>query len=268
MSRAWSFIVTIKDQGDFKLRVSSVQVPTATAEFSVAGPGKIVKEAFDEQESPALWKLVDDPTAKWIGFEFQFVAKTPETSFSLVQWTYFDKRPNNLQAQLIEAFAAEAREPSPRQAASQVIDCATLPHPSGGPWKEGSRGEDTQGRLIECIRDDESIDAWRQLFSDQTILDPSGRLSLKKMAGEVETRLRQNCPSLEFDIRKKSTDKVVYEWSHGQCGSNPPQREFTILQRTAGGVRRLPYATKTVPLTAAELDYWRKELAAVADELQ
>lgn len=119
----------------------------------------------------------------------------------------------------------------------------------GRRWEVGYTAQNAQQQLTEYVLPGEKVEAWSALVTRQILLDPEGRIELKRLVGLIHDAIDPGgCKNFQWKVVKESKSKTIYTWSHEGCPNNGPEAERTVIVRASRGWCRWAYATRSGPV--------------------
>lgn len=131
-------------------------------------------------------------------------------------------------------------------------------------WKVGYEAKNASLQLTEFVLPGQTVESWKELFTQQILTDPEHKLSLEKLVGRIREGFSPECKSLKWNIVKQGAIEIIYQWSHDECKSSPPQFEIARLSLNSHGICRWAYTTKLVPVEAKAQEAYR----AIVEKLE
>ncbi len=131
-------------------------------------------------------------------------------------------------------------------------------------WKVGYEAKNASQQLTEFVLPGQTVESWKELFTQQTLTDPEHKLSLEKLVGRIRGGFSPECKSLNWNIVKQGATEIIYQWSHDECKSSPPQFEIARLSLNSRGICRWAYSTKLVPVDVKTQEAYR----AIVEKLE
>lgn len=128
-------------------------------------------------------------------------------------------------------------------------------------WKMGySKKAAGQGWIKEYVRPPETVNNWTQLatlqFLDNVFTPP------KIFMNHLESRLREQCPDVEWHTIDSDKTKVLYEWKISHCPGHRDQHELSLLLLGDYGLYRAAYTKRGSPMDPAVRKQWIQWLSA------
>lgn len=129
-------------------------------------------------------------------------------------------------------------------------------------WKVGYKNGNESQRITEFVLQDQTVDAWRELFTKQEFIGRN--IALDKLLSQIRSGFGSDCQSLNWDVLSANEAEAIYQWSHDGCKNYPPQFEISRLIRTDQGICRWAYTSKEVPVTQSS----RKLFKSIIEKLK
>lgn len=134
-------------------------------------------------------------------------------------------------------------------------------------WIIGNQFSDQNQRVIEFVRNNESIDSWTELFTSQIIRKPPNIEPIDVFIARLHDEDRKLCPEgfeQKVIVRGQKTDteeaSFIYEWEMKDCDPNADQHEVAKIIYGKFSIFRLAYVERTKKLSPEKRQKWINNL--------
>lgn len=131
-------------------------------------------------------------------------------------------------------------------------------------WKVGRTADDAQRRtsLVEFIRPDDDINAWKELFTVASIPPPRGGIGPDRAMQFLQAVSESRCPNTaRWTVIEKDDRSVLYEVRRAPCLTFPDIHELGRVLIGKYNLFQVVYATKQAEMATADRTSWIKTLA-------
>ena len=154
-----------------------------------------------------------------------------------------------------------------RRITAVLLPCLLLAACASGPWetinvpikakgwKLGYAPKPTQqGWIKEYVQPPETVDDWTKLITLQFL--NSNTTPPKQFMSELEARMKQRCPGVQWHIVQAAKTRVIYEWKIDDCPGQQNQNEISELIMGDYGLYRAAYTEKVPSMDPATRKQW------------
>jgi len=127
-----------------------------------------------------------------------------------------------------------------------------FPIPDG--WTPAHSAENANQRIVELVRDGETIDRWSQLMTIQSLRKDAIGQPIESFLAGLRQEMSKRCAGLAWNVIAAKEASVLYEWSIRDCAPDPDQHEIARVMYGKNSVFRLAFTIKTPALPAEKRD--------------
>lgn len=131
-------------------------------------------------------------------------------------------------------------------------------------WEVGYESQNKIQSIVEYVLKGETVENWTEMVTAHRSFGLQDKISLEEYMNRLKQNLSKKCPSIRWDVHRKSKTDITYSWEMKDCEGMDEQYEIGRLIRGKLAIHNIRYTEKSSQVDPVKHKKWIQLLEAAS----